>query len=316
MFTSRASRAAVAPRGSAEEVSVGEALRLLSAGAPGEILLTLFREGPSQTKVLTHSVKGYTARTIYRYLSRLGEIGVLDRDDDPDGSARVVHTLSAPAGEELAELIDRFATASMTRLPGGQIDAGEWTSLGLLADLWDAGVIEALSRSPTSPAELTRDRCRLSYHQLNRRASRFKASGFFREAPQSRRQRRVYALTPRARRTMGLVVGIGRWRRHLEDEADWGLTPEEMATALRVLLPLAELAPGSAEGMRFCVEGRDATAGLWASNGAKGLSWAEGTVGDWMGVLLDGEPRVETGGDSAQVRECLASLYEELWAAA
>jgi DNA-binding HxlR family transcriptional regulator len=316
MFTSRASRGAVAPSRGVKSVSAGEILRLLSAGAPGEILLTLLREGPSQTKVLTHSVKGYTARTTYRYLSRLGEIGVLERDDDPDGSARVVHTLSAPAGEELAGLLDRFATVSMTRLPGNQIDTREWTSLGLLADLWEAGVIEALSRSPTSPAELTRGRCRLSYHQLNRRASRFKTSGFFCEAPQSRRQRRVYALTPKARRTMGLVVGIGRWRhRHLESESDSGLTAAEMATALRALLPLAEMTSDSAEGMRFCIEGKDATVELWTGTGRRGFAWAGGTIDDWMGVLLDGEPRVETGGDSAKVRECLASIYEELWAA-
>jgi DNA-binding HxlR family transcriptional regulator len=315
MFTSRSSREAVAPRGGAKAVSMGEALRLLSAGAPGEILLTLFRGGPSQTKVLTHSVKGYTARTTYRYLSKLGEIGVLDRDDDPEGSARVVHTLSAPAGEELAELIDRFAAASMTRLPGGQIDSREWTSLGLLADLWEAGVIDALSHGPTSPAELTRRRCRLSYHQLNRRASRFKASGFFCEAPQSRRQRRVYALTPKARRTMGLIVGIGRWRRrHYEGGSDAGLTPAEMTTALRALLPLAVVTPALDEGIRFCVEDRDAPAELWAGNEAKSSASARGTVSDWMGVLLDGEPRVETAGDSARVHELLARLYEELWA--
>lgn len=296
------------------DVSVGELLRLLGGGAPGEILLALRREGPTQTKILTGSLRGYTARTTYRYLSRLGEIGALERDDDPEGPARVVHTLSSPAGEELAELIYRFAAASLAHLPGGQVDSREWTSLGLLADLWEAGVVQALSRGPTSPRQLTGKRCPLSYHQLSRRAARFKAAGFFEEATQSRRQRRVYALTPKARRAVGgLIVGIGRWRRrNLGDDRQEGLTAIEMITTLRTLQPLGEPSERPAGELRFCVEDARTGEELWTSNGSP-RPWARGTVEDWMDLLLDGEQRVEVGGDPALVRERLARLHEGLW---
>jgi len=313
MSTSQATGAASAEGRQLGAASVGEILRLLSGGAAGEILLAL-RQGPTQTKVLTHQVKGYTARTIYRYLARLAELGTLDRNDDPGGPARVVHALTGDAGSELAELIDRFAAASMTRVRCGQIDSREWASLGLLADLWEAGVVEALSHGPTSPTELTRGLRCLSYHQLIRRASRFEASGFFREAPQLRRQRRCYALTRKARCTMGLVVGIGRWRhRHLPNDLDAGLTGAEMATVLRTLLPLAKVSRHPNEIISFHVEGSGEAGQLRVEREGEEAAWAMGTVEEWGGALLDGELCVATEGDSTLVRECLASLYEELW---
>jgi DNA-binding HxlR family transcriptional regulator len=316
---------AVARRGLAGP-SIGEVLRLLSAGAPGEILLAL-RQGPMQTKVLTHSVKGYTPRTIYRYLSKLAEIDLVERDDSPDGSARVAYALREESGEELAALIDRFAAASMTRLPGGQIDSTDWTALGLLADLWEAGVVEALSQEPTSPTELTRSLGALSYHQLNRRANRFKACGFFSGWRQSRQQRQCYALTAKVRRTMGLVVGIGRWRRRHLGTPVADLTTAEMGTALRALLPLAKVPRHAGKGARLRIAGLDSRTQVWvevAGDGAVGCrksvgarldGWAEAEVEEWAAALLDGEPWPAADGDADLIEDCLASLYKELWRA-
>jgi DNA-binding HxlR family transcriptional regulator len=313
MSAGYASSASIAYAEDRETASVGEVLRLLSAGVPGEILLAL-REGAMQTKVLTHQVKGYTPRTIYRYLPRLAGLGAIERDDEPGGPARVLHTLNGGSGRELAGLLDRFGTAAMKRLPNGQIDSTDWTSLGLLADLWEAGVVEALSNGPTSPTELTNELGCLSYHQLNRRASRFKDSGFFCESRQSRRQRRCYALTRKARRTMGLIAGIGRWRgRHLAADGEPGLTVEEMATVLRVVLPLAKETGRTDDAAGFQVEGVGETIEVRSEHGA---TWARGTVEDWMEALLDGEPSMETGDEPAVVRAWLARLYEELWAPA
>jgi DNA-binding HxlR family transcriptional regulator len=310
MATSHGGSGTIAAANGVKVASVGEVLRLLSAGAPGEILLAL-RGGPMQTKVLTHQVKGYTARTIYRYIPKLAELGALERDDEPGGAARVVHSLSNDSGVELASLIDRFASATTNRLDNEQVDSREWASLGLLADLWEAGVVEALSHGPTSPTELTRGLRCLSYHQLNRRASRFKASGFFCESRQSPRQRRCYALTRKARRTMALIAGIGRWReRHL---AETGLTIEEMATVLRVLLPLAEVPGDPSEAVEVRVDGSSGTVEI---QGEEGAAWANGTVEDWTAALLDGEFLVETHGGPTARRRWLSRLYEELWAPA
>lgn len=287
--------------------SIGEILRLLGAGATGAILLAL-GEGPMQTKVLTHRVRGYTARTVYRYVPKLAQLGVVEREDEPGGRPRVVHTLSEGGGDELCGLVRRFAEASMTQLPDGQVMPDAWASLGLLADLWEAGVVDELSRGPRSPTELARGLDALSYHQLNRRVSQFESSGFFAAAGEGRGQKRRYSLTPKARRTMALVAGIGRWRsRHLPIEEGDGLTPEEMATVLRAVFPLARWREGDQE---VSVEvAADRSVQCWDA-----ANWAAGDVGDWMAVLLDGEIQVEAGGHPRAVEDCLVALHETLWA--
>jgi DNA-binding HxlR family transcriptional regulator len=319
-----ASSAPIASREGEATASTAEILRLLSAGATGTILLAL-SEGAMQTKVLTHRIRGYTARTVYRYLPPLARLGAVERDDHPGGPARVVHTLSENGGGELSELVDRFALASMTRLPGTQVEPAAWASLGLLADLWEAGVVEELSRGPRSPSELTGSRKAFSHHQLSRRASRFKALGFLVETRGPRRCRRQYMLTDKARRTMGLVAGLGRWRQRHVDGA--GLTVAEATTVLRVALPLARVPNHAGRSMRLSLtdarEGSEAT--LWMEvtedgslrvgedQGAQADAWARGTVEDWLNALLDGELALETGGNVSLVERSLADLYDRLW---
>jgi DNA-binding HxlR family transcriptional regulator len=307
MATSQGGSEATVRAAAKPAASVGEILRLLSAGATGAILLAL-GEGPMQTKVLTHRVRGYTARTVYRYLPKLAQLGVVERDDEPGGRARVVHTLSEGKGDELCDLIHRFAEASMTRLPDGQVGPETWASLGLLADLWDAGVVEELSRGPRSQTELARGLDALSYHQLSRRISQFETSGFFAAAGKGRRQARRYSLTPKARRTMALIAGIGRWRhRHLATVGDGGLTAEEMATVLRATFPLTRWGE---VGQEVLVEvAADRSVQCWDA-----ANWAAGEVEDWMAVLLDGDVRVEAGGHPRAVEDCLVALHETLWA--
>ena len=192
--------------------STAEVLRLLSAGATGAILMAL-GEGPLRTKTLTEQVPGYAPRTIYRYAGKLAELEVVEREEEPGVPSKVVHTLTDPCGTELYTLVNRFADASLTRLPDGRIDAHAWASLGLLADMWEAGMVEDLSCEGRSPTDLARGHHGLSYHQVNRRAGLFKTGGLLEEW-QGPGRRRCYGLTEKTRRKMGLIAGIARWRHH------------------------------------------------------------------------------------------------------
>src|SRR4029079_87314 len=187
-------------------------LRLLSAGATGEILMAL-GEGPLRTKNLTERVPGYAPRTIYRYAGKLAELEVVEREEEPGVPSKVVHTLTDPCGSDLYEVVSRYADVAMTRLPDGRIDAHSWASLGLLADLWESGMVDELACNPRSPTELAQGRHGFSYHQVNRRAGLFKVSGFLAEWAGPGR-RRCYALTKKTRQAMGLITGIARWRHH------------------------------------------------------------------------------------------------------
>jgi DNA-binding HxlR family transcriptional regulator len=310
--------------------STADVLRLLSAGATGAILMAL-GEGPLRTKELTERVPGYAPRTIYRYAGKLAELEVVEREEEPGVPSKVVHTLTEDCGAELYELVNRFADASMTRLPDGRVDAHAWAALGLLADLWETGMIEELSCDPRSPTELARGPHGLSYHQVNRRAGLFKTAGLLCEW-QGPGRRRCYALTDKTRKTMGLIVGIARWRNHhvvAEDEE--GMTVDEMVTALKMALPLAQVEGHACKSVKLCVLREDGPQGsegeiVWAEVEEDGTlhscsppadtedAWARGKVGTWIPAILDDDPRkILVGGEEQLVTEVLAQLHEVLW---
>ena len=288
-------------------------------------------KGPLRTKNLTEQVPGYAPRTIYRYTGKLTELEVIDREEEPGVPSKVVHTLSDPCGMELYSLINRFADASLTRLPDGRIDAHAWASLGLLADLWNAGMVEELSCKAQSPTDLARGTHGLSYHQVNRRAGLFKASGLVCELEGAGR-RRLYSLTEKTRRKMGLIAGIARWRQnHVVAAGEEGIAPGEMATVLRVSLPLVELPQHAGSCLKLSVLGKEDSGGadgkeIWVEIGADGKldscpsepaganGWARGQVKAWTTAILDGKPnRVLVGEDEQLVSDCLIALYEVLW---
>jgi DNA-binding HxlR family transcriptional regulator len=310
--------------------STAEVLRLLSAGATGAILMAL-GEGPLRTKNLTERVPGYAPRTIYRYAGKLAELEVIEREEEPGVPSKVVHILADPCGTELYTLVNRFADASLTRLPDGRLDAHAWASLGLMADLWEAGMVDELACEGRSPTELAKGPHGLSYHQVNRRAGLFKASGLLCEW-QGPGRRRCYGLTEKTRGKMGLLAGIARWRHHhvvAEDEE--GMTAPEMATLLRTALPLVKAPDHRGRCLQLTVLDENDDAGaegeaVWAEVEEDGTvhscadppadpdGWARGKVKDWIPVVLDGKSQgVLVGGEESLVGDSFAGLYDALW---
>src|SRR5215216_5675577 len=110
-----------------------------------------------RTKELTARISGYAPRTIYRYSTKLAEIGLVERDEEPGVPSKVVHTLSE-SGRELFDLLVTYASASLKRLPNGEIAAPDWGALAVVADFWETGVIDALGLEPRSLTELAHHR--------------------------------------------------------------------------------------------------------------------------------------------------------------
>lgn len=309
--------------------SIPDILRLLGGGATGAILMAL-GEGPLRTMGLTQRVPGYTPRTVYRYAGRLAELDVVEREEEPGVPSKVVLSLSMPCGKELYDLVEAFATASLTRLDNGKIDAHGWALLGLLGDLWESGIVEELSCDPRSPTELSRAPLDLSYHQINRRASLFATGGLLRQEPAPGRRRR-FALTEKARRSMALIAGIGRWRHdHALSAQGEGLTTAEMATVIRTALPLVRLPEYPDSCLQLDVLGTEPFGAeaetAWSEVEADGRvhscvepvptvdGWARGRVNAWVPALLTGDlERLNIGGDEKLVTLLLERLHEVLW---
>lgn len=300
-------------------------LRLLGAGASGVILMTL-GEGPLRTKELTERITGYAPRTVYRYSTRLTEIGVVGRDEQPGVPSKVVHSLTEPRGRELYELVNAYANASL----GGRIAAAEWGSLALVADLWESGMLDALNHEPRTLTELAQGGHGLSFHQVSRRVGLFAREGFIEETVEGGR-RRHYALAGKARQVMGLVAGIGRWRRHyVVPKGGSGLSAGEAAALMRTVLPLIVLPDHTGKSFELRIvpptgKGADEEP-VWGDVGADGAvvnrlsplelldSSARGNVAAWVDSLLDG-PRngLKTKGDAGLIDDCMRQLHATLW---
>jgi DNA-binding HxlR family transcriptional regulator len=311
------------------EPTTTDVLRLLSAGASGGILMALGK-GPLRTKELTERISGYASRTIYRYATRLTQIGVVERDEEPGVPSKVVHSLTEPRGREFYELIDAFARVSLEQLPNGEIQESEWGALALIADLWESGMIDQLNLGPKSLTELTEGGHGLSFHQVSRRANLLVRGGFIEEAAASGRHRR-YALTAKARRVMGLVAGIGRWRRrHVVPGGATGLSVADAAGLMRTVLPLVVLPDHAGKNFELKIvsvgETEAAEEPVWGGIGEDGSvvnypaplepvhSAAHGNVMAWVDSVLDG-PRngLKVKGDPQLIADCLRHLHATLW---
>lgn len=307
--------------GRASELATLDVLRLLSAGASGAILMAL-GEGPLRTKELTERVRGYTPRTVYRYAGRLVEVGLIERHEEPGVPSKVIHNLTQPAGQELHELMEAYAEASLSRLPSGEIDAHAWGSLALLADLWESGMVYELNLGPRSLTELSRGPHHLSYHQVSRRANLLAIGGFVQERPNGGR-RRSYALTDKARRAMALIAGVGRWRRrHIVPKGRSGLDTPEAAAVMRTALPLVSLPEHSGKSFGIGVDDEDVWARIESDGSVLSCSTppeepvghARGEVTMWVDTLLDGPPdNLSAEGDHRLIRTCLSRLHAALW---
>lgn len=290
--------------------------------------MALGRE-PLRTMELTERVAGYSPRTVYRYATRLTQLGLIDRDEEGGVPSKVVHSLS-PRGRELYELVAVYAAVAMKRLPGGEIGGAEWAGLALVGELWESGMIDELTLGPTSLTELSHAEHGLSFHQVSRRAGLFARGGFIAEVPGTGRYRR-YALTDRARLAMGLIAGIGRWRRrHVVADGAAGLSAGEAAGLMRTALPLVVL-PGHAGKsfeLRIAAPGetQSGVEQVWGGIGADGAAVshpappgdvdgaADGDVIAWVDSVLDG-PRngLRVKGDTALIADCLRALHASLW---
>ncbi|HET8955975.1 MAG TPA: winged helix-turn-helix transcriptional regulator [Solirubrobacterales bacterium] len=304
-------------------------LRLLGAGASGPILMALGAE-PLRTMELTERVAGYSPRTVYRYATRLTQLGVIARDEEEGVPSKVVHSLTTPRGRELYELVAAYAGVAMKRLRSGEIGGAEWGALALVAELWESGMIDALNLEPKSLTELAHGEHGLSFHQVSRRASIFARSGFVREIPGTGRYRR-FALTDKTRLAMGLVAGIGRWRRrHVVPKGSTGLSAREAAGLMRTALPLIVLPGHTGKSFELRVapaeESEKSVEPVWANVADDGSivnspaapeavdGAAQGNVVAWVDSVLDG-PRngLRVKGDAELISDCLRALHASLW---
>lgn len=274
--------------------------------------------GPLRTEQLTTLIRDFSPRSVYRQVNKMREVGLIDRHEEPGVPSKVLLSLTEPAGRELFRLLRDARVRS-------------WSSLSLLAELWELGFIEELSREPRTLTQLASTVPHLTYHQVNRRIGLFLSHELLVATPPKGHRKR-YDLTDLTRHRMALIAALGRWQRHLLAERAPGLTIAEMATLLRasLLLPALpqhvgrsieltvwETTNGNSHRITETLQGRIDGRGRMYSNGEVPRpvdGSAAATVNTWLGALLDGKRgRIRVRGDLDLVDSFLRRLYDVLW---
>jgi DNA-binding HxlR family transcriptional regulator len=322
---------AIAKLGDAGEVGgaeIPDLLRLIGAGATGAILLALGK-GPLRTSELAREVPGFGPRTVYRYVTRLVDLEVVEREEEATVPSKVVYRLTEPCGTELYKLVDLYSTLAF---PDERGVPHAWTPLKLLGDLQSFGMFEELNRGPCTATQLAALGHSLSFHQVRRRIDLYLFSQVIGEAIDGSRQRH-YELTKETREAMAMVVGLGGWReRYLEPNGNPGLTRPETAGVLRAVLPLVVLPGSGGKSFNLVVlssdlgngDGRevvrvevDADGGLLTGDekGRPTDGWAQGEVRAWIEALLrggKGEIRIDSR-DVPLIEGTLQGMHDALW---
>ena len=329
-FPEARAAAELRPAAATADFSVAGILRLLGSG-PGPQIIMALGSRSLRTEQLAERIRGFSSRSVYRYVSKMQAHDLIDRHREPGVPSKVVLSLTEPTGRELFRLLQTFtATASARAFSIGRW-SGPWSSLNLMSELWELGFVRELSQEPRSLTELSQVPPDLTYHQVNRRAAQFLSGGLLFASPPKGAGKR-FVLTDYGRSCMALVAGIGRWRRHVIADGIPGLSAGEMATVLRTVLPLASLpqyagttlslgVSGDVDGnghrgpqtVRAVVDG-DGALRCTDSRSAPVDGSAVATVNTWFSALLDGNRgRVQVRGNLTLVDSFLTQLYDVLW---
>jgi DNA-binding HxlR family transcriptional regulator len=307
-------------------------LRLLRPGLNRAILVALSR--PMGIGELCAALMLESDTSLREGLEDLEGIGAIERCADSrrrNGQYRL-----APAGDHLLRLMT-FIGGWLSGRPGTGLSPESdvaWRAFATLGDGWELSVIQHLVLRPSTRVELAATVPCLGSEKTKRLVRRLWGAEILGPLDRDARVRR-YAVTPWARRSIGVLAGIAAWeRRHLGEEAQ-AVAASDGALALLASLPLVRL-PGDAAGTcAFTVEGPAGGAGgpssaVWSrvtggriiacqSGTSPGppRSWVRGDVDAWLDAVIARRPTaLHLGGDVDLAAGLIRGLNEELFGGA
>jgi DNA-binding HxlR family transcriptional regulator len=261
--------------------------------------------------------------SLYNHVDQLFDLGIVVRRDAP-GAAWEVTYEHGENGPEFHGLL-RDWERLLGEMPGGSGEP-DWDAPLHFGEAWAVGLVQAMLDGPLTMGQMIAA-CvgRATRSQIERLLRQLHGHGCLGHAD------RRYSLLDLGRQAIGELAASARFeRRHMEGVAA-PITATDGADALRGTLPLIEL-PGQADGTcEFVVRARKGepetqAAVCWleieggritaigAGNAAAATSWAQGTIDDWLGAVIDHRAALlKSTGDRRLGRDVVRKLHTELY---
>ena len=272
-------------------------------------VLRAHEEGPLRFREL-EEILGWAAQANLRSaLGDLRDTGALAKRDVKAMPRSVANELTEAGRDPIlvAETLERWLADS----PGGSLVADTTAAKGAVKALtggWDCGAVRVMAKEPTSLTKLSVAVDDFSYHMLERRLAKMRATGQI-EPVDGCTKGVSYAVTDWLRHAIAPLTAAGRWERlHIPDSAP-AVDRRDVEAAFLLTLPLidlpdqlsgecsfAVLTPGSKAGSQST-----AVARVSIEAGPSGIvfnpvdpeanprTWALGPVEAWFEAIISGD---------------------------
>jgi DNA-binding HxlR family transcriptional regulator len=271
-------------------------------------ILDAHTEGPLRLTVLHDQINWAPPTTMRAAVNNLCSVGALEKAARGDGRPAGTTTLTA-AGEEVIEVghtVDRWLSLCPTGPIAPNTEEAK-SAIKALAGGWNTMLMRALAHRPftlTSLAKLISD---VSYPSLERRLVSMRAAGQI-EAVEADDRGTPYMVTEWTRRAVAPLAVAGRCERRHMPEMTAPITDLEVEASFMLTLPLAPL-PKTANGALMLAVQTEGDESQKQGRNLVGVTvevehgeivssaprinqnpptWALGTAGDWLDVVIDG----------------------------
>jgi DNA-binding HxlR family transcriptional regulator len=308
--------------------SGAQTLLVLAAPLNAPVLRAL-RDGPKQQAELRREAGAPAQTTLRAQLKRLEEIGAIEKRRCNRFPGVLEYELTL-AGRDLLFVVDVLERWLELAPEGPQVLGGAEAKVTVkaLTDGWSTTIVRALATGPLSLTELDGLIGALSYPSLERRLNTMRLVGLLGTRIGDGRAR-PYTVTAWLRFGIAPLAAAARWERRHRPHTSPPIAALDVETAFLLTVPMLELEAGLNGSCRLAAELRNGNGrrlagvtvgvedGKVVSSSIRlqgqPVAWAIGSVGAWLGAVIQSDRELELGGDCRLARALVDGLHEGLF---
>ncbi len=317
--------------GSGTGTRSGAQTLVLLAAPLNVLILRALADGARQQAELRRKAGSPAQSTLRAHLSRLAEIGAIEKHRHNRFPGVLEYELTA-SGEELLAVIDVLGHW-LEKAPDGPLALGgneAKATTRALTEAWSTTMLRVLAAGPLSLTELDRVIGSLSYPSLERRLAAMRLAGLVEAIPGNGRGT-PYAITDWLRHGVAPLAAAARWERRNLPRVTAPIGQLDAETILLLAVPLVRPSTGLSGSCRLAAEigngGRRRLSGVIVTVDGEGAiescttnmegsadAWALGSAAALLAAVAERDTAgLELGGDFTLARSLVEGLHDALF---